>query len=75
MKIVLILTLFIGLFFVVHGVYEQKLKAAESNKKVEVKYVPRSYYDEQIAGAEVMSMYASIFDKASPWLDREKVTP
>lgn len=72
MKAIILLLLFIGMFMVVHGIYEQKLKAAEANKQIEYKFVPRTYYEEQIMAGEgdVTTKMADIFDKASPWFDQ-----
>lgn len=70
MKTIIIILLFIGMFFVVNGVYEQKLKAIEANSKTEYKFIPRTYYEEQLAGQDINNKLTSMFDHASPWFDQ-----
>lgn len=56
---------------IINGVYEEKLKAAQAVKQVEYRFVPRTYYDEQLQAqdGDVMSKMSGMFDKASPWFD------
>lgn len=70
MKVFIVFLLFIGMFFIIDGVYEQKLKAASATSKIEYKYIPRTYYDEQLTGHDIESRYDSIFNRASPWFDQ-----
>jgi len=44
---VLILTV-VGIFMVMHGIYEEKYQELKKNVRVEYRFVPRSYYDEQL---------------------------
>jgi hypothetical protein len=53
-----------------HGVYEQKLAAAERKTKIEYRFVPRTYYEEQLGKADVHGLFKNMFDKESPWYDR-----
>ena len=68
MKTWLILALFVGMFLVVHGIYEEKLRAHERNVKVEYRFVPRTYYDEQLMNAEgsLASKFKSMFEGVDP---------
>lgn len=59
--------LFIGIFFIANGVYEQKIKKIEENPKVVYKFVPRTYYDEQLFGESVSSKMADMFQSNQPW--------
>lgn len=70
MKSFIILVLFIGMFLIMNGIYEQKLKAAQDDKKVEYKFVPRTYFEEQIGDSDVTSKMADMFNHAAPWFDR-----
>lgn len=71
MKSFIILLLFVGMFMIIHGIYEQKLKELQDNPRVEYKFVPRSYYDEQLSLDESFgSKFKSMFNHASPWFDR-----
>lgn len=60
------------MFMVISGIYEQKLKAVTESKTIEYKFIPRTYYDEQLEAQEgqVTRKMASMFDKASPWFDQ-----
>ena len=71
MRTLLIFILFVGLFLIVHGVYEQKLKAAEENVKVEYKFIPRTLYEEQMNATDNLTLHVGdMFGKESPWYDR-----
>jgi hypothetical protein len=70
MKSFIVLLLFCGMFMIVHGVYEQRLEQATAIQKVEYKFVPRTYYDEQLSMESTFgSKLNGIFDNASPWFD------
>ena len=49
MKSLITFILFVGMFMIVSGVYEHRLKQAEKEKKVEYRFIPRSMYEEQLA--------------------------
>ena len=42
MKTVIILILFLGVFFVINGVYEQKIENLQTKEKIVYKFVPRT---------------------------------
>ena len=65
-----ILLLFVGVVMVMQGVYEEKLKDAERNVRVEYRFVPRTFYEEQLAEADLDGKFSSMFQKESPWFDR-----
>lgn len=68
MNTIVILILFIGLFFIVNGIYEQKIKAVEDNPKIVYKFIPRTYYEEQIFDNNVTSKMANMFNSNDqPW--------
>jgi hypothetical protein len=70
MKTLVVLVLFIGMFFVIQGVYEQKLKEATENKEIEYKFIPRTYYEEQIQNSDFAANTAQLFNSSSagPWI-------
>jgi hypothetical protein len=70
MKTLVIFVLFIGMFLIIQGVYEEKLKAANDNKQVVYKFIPRTYYEEQLADSDLTQKVAPMFNKTSPWFDR-----
>jgi hypothetical protein len=70
MKSWLIFILFVGMFLIVTGIYEQKLKLVEKNVRVEYRFIPRSFYQEQLGQADVSSIFKNAFDKNDPWFDK-----
>jgi len=71
MQALVVLLLFVGVVMMLHGIYEQKLAAAERKTKIEYRFVPRTYYEEQLSKADLQGKFKSMFDKESPWSDRE----
>lgn len=71
MHALVVLLLFVGVVMVMHGIYEEKLAVAEKNTKVEYRFVPRTYYDEQLSKADIQGKFRNMFDKESPWYDRQ----
>lgn len=71
MKPFFVLAFFIGCLFIIIGIYEQKLEIAEQNKQIEYRFIPRTFYEEQMGnGASVSDKFGSMFDNESPWFDR-----
>ena len=67
MKVLIILCIFIGMFLVVKGVYEQKLNEYKSNPKIEYKFIPRTYYEEQIYGVDNDNIINLFKSSNQPW--------
>jgi len=68
MKAIAILLLFIGMFLVVQGYYSQIDHCPPPT--VQVKYIPRSEYDEQLSpeGQSIVSkQFQSLFEGIQPW--------
>lgn len=63
MKLLILLTLFFGIILVIHGIYEEKINALKKEVKVEYRFIPRSYYDEQIFSNEFSSKFSNLFDE------------
>lgn len=61
---------FVGSFLVLTGIYEEKIKQAESVKKIEYKFIPRTYYEEQMAESDLLLKVGDMFNSVSPWYDR-----
>lgn len=70
MRSIIFFLLVVGMFMVMHGIYEQKYKALQENKRVEYKFLPRTYYEEQIADTDVAGKFKTMFSKESPWFER-----
>lgn len=71
MKSIIIFLFFIAAFMIIAGVYEQKLEVAQQNKKIEYKFIPRTFYEEQMGnGGSVSDKFGNMFENESPWFDR-----
>ena len=69
LKAWLLFALFVGMFLVLHGIYEEKLEAVKrSNVRVEYRFIPRTYYEEQLMNAEgsLGHKFKSMFDGENP---------
>lgn len=65
MKLLILLVFFFGIILVVHGIYQEKFQKIKDNKKIEYRFVPRSYYDEQIFSSQFSSKFSNIFDESN----------
>ena len=63
MQLLIRLVFFFGIIVVVHGIYQEKFQKIKDNKKIEYRFVPRSYYDEQIFSSQFSSKFSNIFDE------------
>jgi len=71
MKSLVMLLMFAGMFMVAHGVYQEKLRAVEQEVRVEYRFIPRTYYEEQLSNSDLMGTLDNMFETTgSPWLDR-----
>lgn len=69
MKAIAVFVLFLGCLLVIQGIYAKN--AACPEPKVEVKYIPRTDYEDQLSGEEKLQrQFQSMFDNANPWLER-----
>jgi hypothetical protein len=71
MQALVILFLFVGVVMVMHGVYEERVAALERKTRIEYRFVPRTYYDEQLGKADLDGKFGNMFHKDSPWSDRQ----
>jgi hypothetical protein len=69
MKAIAVFVLFVGMFLVVQGYYSQS--AACPPNQVEIKYIPRSLYDEQLSNdpkTMVSNQFKKMFTSKDPLL-------
>jgi hypothetical protein len=67
MKAIAVFLLFIGMFLVVQGYYQQASKCP--TPMVEVKYIPRSMYEEQLSDEQKLQVhFKSLFEDVTPWI-------
>jgi hypothetical protein len=62
--------LIIGVFLIVHGVYEDKYQQLKKQVKVEYRFVPRTYYEDQLFESQFKSKTSPMFDEDDQWYDR-----
>lgn len=63
--------LFVGMFLVIHGIYEEKFAALKrEGVRVEYRFIPRTYYEEQLMNAEgsLATKFKSMFEGEDPGL-------
>jgi hypothetical protein len=70
LKSYLVLLLFVGMFMILYGVYEQKLNNVKALVRTEYRFVPRTLYDEVLSKQDVTSIYKNFYDSPDPWYDR-----
>lgn len=70
MKSVIFFLFFVGMILIIHGIYDQKYAELKNKTRVEYRFIPRTYYEEQLSNSTVASQFKNMFDKESPWYDR-----
>lgn len=70
MKAVIFFVLFVGLILIIHGIYDQKYAQLKNNLRVEYRFIPRSFYEEQLANSTVSSTFKNMFNRESPWFEK-----
>jgi hypothetical protein len=72
MKSIAMFLLFLGIILIINGIYEQKFESLKKNVKIEYRFIPRTYYEEQLSqNADVTSNYKNMFQgEIDPWFDR-----
>lgn len=60
----------IGMFLIIHGIYDQKLKAIQKNKRIEYRFIPRTYLEEQLEDNNISGKFSNMFQSAGPWFER-----
>jgi hypothetical protein len=73
MKLLATLFLFIGIILVIYGVYENKIQKLKEKVKIEYRFIPRSYYDEQIFTNNFESKFQNIFENNNIQQQQENI--
>jgi len=66
MKSIIVLLLFVGVIFLVIGYINQIKQCPPA--KVEYRYIPRSFEDEQNDPVKPSHLFRNMFENPSPWL-------
>jgi len=67
MKSLVFLLLIIGIIFIAVGYIRSNQKCPP--RQIEYRYLPKTFIDEQNNSTPVLSIFGSMFSKASPWQD------
>lgn len=66
MNAIAVFLLFVGMFLVVQGYYDRKSQCPAP--QVQIKYIPRSLYEEQLSPDQSVSQqFRSLFEDTTPW--------
>jgi len=66
MNPIAVFLLFVGMFLLVQGYYDQKTACPPPT--VQIKYIPRSLYEEQLSSEQSVSQqFKSLFEDTAPW--------
>lgn len=66
MRLIIILGFFAGALFIIYGLHIDKINELKKRVKVEYRFIPRSYYDEQLFSNQFTSKFENIFDYEQP---------
>ena len=70
MKSIILFLFFLGIMMLIHGIYEQKYQSLKQNVRVEYRFIPRTFYEEQLAeNPTVASSFKNMFQR-DLWFDR-----
>jgi hypothetical protein len=54
MKFVVLTMMFAGSMMIIHGIYDDKYRRLKKRLKVQYRFIPRTYYDEQLENSAVV---------------------
>lgn len=67
MKTLILLFLFIGMFMIVHGIYQEKYEKLKKDVRVKYRFIPRTYYDEMVTNNVYTSQASKVmFEDQQP---------
>jgi hypothetical protein len=66
MKTIIFMFLFIGMFMIVHGIYQEKYEKLKKDVRVKYKFIPRTYYDEMLTNNIYSSQVSKVMFDQKP---------
>ena len=66
MKSIVILLFIIGVIMILVG-YTRQYSICP-NPKIEYRYIPRTFYDEQLTNQNILKQFSSMFQDENPWV-------
>ena len=74
MKSIVLLLLLFGIIMIVMGYYREYSKCP--NPIIEYRFIPRTFYDEQLSTPNLMKEFSTMFEDDNVWLkDRNIIKP
>lgn len=74
MRFLIIFMFFAGILMIMHGMYKERIREAENDIKIEYRFIPRSYYDEQIFSSQFESKHSNLFDEEQDaWIANQRL--
>jgi hypothetical protein len=70
MQLLLFLLLLVGIVMVMYGIYEERYQQIKNDVRVEYRFVPRTYYEEQLFDNQFKSKVSPIFNQDDEWYHR-----
>lgn len=71
MQSIAILLIFIGMFMITHGVYSEKLRMVEQSVRVEHRFIPRTFLEEQLAEPNLSGTFKNMFEGEASWMPQK----
>ena len=66
MKSIVILLFMVGVIMILVG-YTRQYSICP-NPRIEYRYIPRTFYDEQLSSENVLKQFSSMFEDQNPWI-------
>jgi hypothetical protein len=73
LRILVLILLFTGALMIADGVYEQKLAAYKKQARIEYRFIPRTFYEEQMNDHDLSLKMKDMFQKDAPWFWRDTI--
>jgi hypothetical protein len=61
MKSFVFLLMFVGMAMVMHGIYEEKYKQLQKDARIEYRFIPRTFFDEQLSQTDLTAKFSHMF--------------
>lgn len=73
MKSIILLLFMVGVIMIIIG-YTRQYSVCP-NPRVEYRYIPRTFYDEQLTSPNILKQFSSMFQDENPWIMDRNVYP
>ena len=66
MKSIVILLFMVGVIMILIG-YTRQYSICP-NPRIEYRYIPRTFFDEQLSSPNILKQFSSMFEEENPWI-------